>query len=498
MRARGGKLVVVDPRRSKTAEEADEWVPIRPGSDALLLAAIANVLVDEGLADPGCARQPAPRRSRRVRAAIAPFTPEPVARRDRHRRGDHPPARPRDRSRPDRCRVRPDRHHHDRVRVDRIVAHRRRQHLERQPRPAGWSRCSRRPSPAVRRHAAHPGSGRGFSIGRGHSRCQRTPRGDGRVPGGGAGRGDPRTRGRARCGRSSPSPAIPVLSTPNSDQLDAAARRPRVHGQRRHVPERDDPPRRRRPASALAAAALALRRAAAAIRGPQRRQLLRAGPAARRRPARRVGDHRQAGADRAGSRGRRRSGRDRRRRWSPDWSEGVERPVALERCRAERRRAARRNSPPSGRRGPERDARLRCSARARSATASDRTRTGRRSTTCSANPHGRDFGAARRAAARDPAHAERQDRAGAPGAHRRPRSAGGGDRRAGGEGPRARRPTAPAQQQLVDAQHRGAGEGQAALHAPGPSRRRRATRARRRCERHRSRRGSVRSSRRSR
>ena len=48
IRARGGKVVVVDPRRSKTAEEADEWVSIRPGSDALLLAAIANVLVTDG------------------------------------------------------------------------------------------------------------------------------------------------------------------------------------------------------------------------------------------------------------------------------------------------------------------------------------------------------------------------------------------------------------------------------------------------------------------
>ena len=36
LRARGGKLVVVDPRRSRTAEEADEWIAVRPGSDALL------------------------------------------------------------------------------------------------------------------------------------------------------------------------------------------------------------------------------------------------------------------------------------------------------------------------------------------------------------------------------------------------------------------------------------------------------------------------------
>ena len=34
MRARGGRLVVVDPRRSRTAEEADEHVFIRPGTDA--------------------------------------------------------------------------------------------------------------------------------------------------------------------------------------------------------------------------------------------------------------------------------------------------------------------------------------------------------------------------------------------------------------------------------------------------------------------------------
>ena len=53
IRARGGKVVVVDPRRTKTAEEADEWVSIRPGTDALLLAALANVLFADGCADPG-------------------------------------------------------------------------------------------------------------------------------------------------------------------------------------------------------------------------------------------------------------------------------------------------------------------------------------------------------------------------------------------------------------------------------------------------------------
>lgn len=49
MQARGGKLVVVDPRKSRTAEQADEWLAIRPGTDALLLAAIANTLATLGL-----------------------------------------------------------------------------------------------------------------------------------------------------------------------------------------------------------------------------------------------------------------------------------------------------------------------------------------------------------------------------------------------------------------------------------------------------------------
>ncbi len=53
LRERGGKVVVVDPRRTRTAEAADEHHFIRPGTDALLLAAMACTLVEEDLADPG-------------------------------------------------------------------------------------------------------------------------------------------------------------------------------------------------------------------------------------------------------------------------------------------------------------------------------------------------------------------------------------------------------------------------------------------------------------
>jgi len=50
---RGGRLVVVDPRRSRTAEIADEHVFVRPGTDAYLLFAMVNVLFAEGLTKPG-------------------------------------------------------------------------------------------------------------------------------------------------------------------------------------------------------------------------------------------------------------------------------------------------------------------------------------------------------------------------------------------------------------------------------------------------------------
>ena len=51
--SRGGKVVVIDPRRSRTAEEADEHHFIRPGTDAFLLLAMVNVLFAEGLVEPG-------------------------------------------------------------------------------------------------------------------------------------------------------------------------------------------------------------------------------------------------------------------------------------------------------------------------------------------------------------------------------------------------------------------------------------------------------------
>ncbi len=75
LRARGGKLVVVDPRRSRTAEEADEHHPIRPGTDALLLFALVQVLFAEDLVRPPALADGVAE----VEALAQPFTPEAVA-----------------------------------------------------------------------------------------------------------------------------------------------------------------------------------------------------------------------------------------------------------------------------------------------------------------------------------------------------------------------------------------------------------------------------------
>ncbi|WP_369238957.1 molybdopterin oxidoreductase family protein [Streptomyces sp. R21] len=53
LKARGGTLTVIDPRRTRTAKLADQHVAIRPGTDALLLAAMAYVLFEEKLVDLG-------------------------------------------------------------------------------------------------------------------------------------------------------------------------------------------------------------------------------------------------------------------------------------------------------------------------------------------------------------------------------------------------------------------------------------------------------------
>ena len=79
LRARGGKLVVVDPRHTRTAEKADEWLAIRPNADALLLAAIAHTIFENGWADVGDHVRAYIAGVDELPVALKPFTPEAVA-----------------------------------------------------------------------------------------------------------------------------------------------------------------------------------------------------------------------------------------------------------------------------------------------------------------------------------------------------------------------------------------------------------------------------------
>ncbi len=47
----GTKIIVVDPRRTRSAELADLWLQIRPGTDAALLLGMINMVISEGLYD---------------------------------------------------------------------------------------------------------------------------------------------------------------------------------------------------------------------------------------------------------------------------------------------------------------------------------------------------------------------------------------------------------------------------------------------------------------
>src|SRR4051794_41533565 len=78
LKARGGTLTVIDPRRTRTAKLADRHLAIRPGTDALLLAAMAHTLFAEDQVD---LQDLAPHVQgvEEVRAALREFTPEAVA-----------------------------------------------------------------------------------------------------------------------------------------------------------------------------------------------------------------------------------------------------------------------------------------------------------------------------------------------------------------------------------------------------------------------------------
>jgi len=79
LRARGGKVVVVDPVRTRTAAAADQWVPLRPGADAAFLLAIVHVLFAENRVRFGLLA-PLISGSETLRDVATAFPPERVAR----------------------------------------------------------------------------------------------------------------------------------------------------------------------------------------------------------------------------------------------------------------------------------------------------------------------------------------------------------------------------------------------------------------------------------
>ncbi|MFJ7076704.1 molybdopterin oxidoreductase family protein [Streptomyces sp. NPDC098781] len=78
LKARGGTLTVIDPRRTRTARLADRHLAIRPGTDALLLAAMTHVLFEEDLVALG-ELAPHVQGVEELRAQVRDFTPEAVA-----------------------------------------------------------------------------------------------------------------------------------------------------------------------------------------------------------------------------------------------------------------------------------------------------------------------------------------------------------------------------------------------------------------------------------
>ena len=390
MRARGGRLVVVDPRRSRTAEEADEWIADPPGHRPVPARR-------DGPHDPrrGPRRPGRRRRFRRAGSTASARRLAPLRRRSPwpsitgidaatiRRLARELAAAPIGRG------LRADRHDHRRVRHRGELARRRAQHPHRQPRPTGRGdvhHAGRRPA---RTRMARRGPAEAFRLGTRSLTGARTSADDGRVARRLPGRGD-RDAGR----RPAPGPGHrrrqPGAVAAQRRPPRRRARRSRVHGVRRHLRQRDHPPRRRHPAGAVGAAEAALRRRAAAARRAQRRQLVRrrccrsttASPTSGRSSL-------EAGADRPRGRAptptRRSSTTSPSARWSsaavadehgPLFGRDADEILAA-------LGAAHRARP---------DRRLHACAAGHTATRSARARAGSPSTSLIAAPHGIDFG----------------------------------------------------------------------------------------------------------
>jgi anaerobic selenocysteine-containing dehydrogenase len=78
IRQRGGKVIVVDPRRSETADAADEHVFVRPGTDSVLLLAMLSTIFNEREVNLGACEGIVDGLDH-IRERVAPYTPEKAA-----------------------------------------------------------------------------------------------------------------------------------------------------------------------------------------------------------------------------------------------------------------------------------------------------------------------------------------------------------------------------------------------------------------------------------
>lgn len=77
---RGMKLIVIDPRRTDSAEKADLFIQPKPGEDPTILAGLVRVILEEGLGDEAFLAEHV-EGIEPLREAVARFTPDYVARR---------------------------------------------------------------------------------------------------------------------------------------------------------------------------------------------------------------------------------------------------------------------------------------------------------------------------------------------------------------------------------------------------------------------------------
>ena len=294
LRARGGRVVVIDPRRSETAHEADEWIPIRPGSDAALLLAMTQSLIADGRVDAARIASIADG-WQDVQARLAGFTPERVA-----AYTGVPAATTRRLAREladadDRQRLHADRRLQQPLRHARHVGHRRPEPRDRPPRRG--RRCAL-PHPGDRRRPRDAAPRR-------RPRPLAQPRSWAAGDAGRPSRGDARRRGRdAWCGPGARADHVrgePGAVGAERPPARTRARAARVHGRDRRLRERDDAARRRHPAARVDAGGGPRRAPDGEPRRPELRALEPARGAAGPRRSRRLGD---PGRDR-GAAGRR-------------------------------------------------------------------------------------------------------------------------------------------------------------------------------------------------